>query len=263
MSNKKAGGLSYRDVGRGPKTLVLIHGFPLDHSMWRRQWDALSESHRVLTPDLRGFGDSEPLADADPLTMAAHADDLVAWLDAIGVGEPVAFAGLSMGGYIVFELWRRHATRVSAAALLDTKAVADTADGRAQREASAEQALAEGVDKLAEAMLPKLLGASAASGLREPLLKMMRHTSATTFAAAQRGMAVRQAATDLLPQMEAPCLVLAGAEDAISPPDEMRSFAEQMPRATFVEVAGAGHLAPWENPEPVNAALLAWLAESS
>ena len=258
MTNQKAAGLSYLDVGKSDKVIVFIHGFPLDHSMWRCQWGPMSESYRVLAPDLRGFGDSDSVDD-QPLTMAQHADDLVSWLTSIGVDGSVAFAGLSMGGYVVWELLRRHPERVCGAALLDSKVVADTDEARAGREAAATKALKEGVESLAVGMLPKLVGRAASDDVRSALLQMMRATSPKTIAAALRGMAARQAATDLLPTLNVPCLVLGGSEDVISPPDEMRAFAEQIPGAVYVEVADAGHMAPWENPEATNEAMFAWL----
>ena len=112
------------DRGGGP-VVLLVHGFPLSHRMWESQIAALSDRSRVIAPDLRGFGESAPLRNTeDVLTMEQFADDLAAMLTVLGVGEPVVFCGLSMGGYIAWQFWRKYASRVRALVLCDTRAVA-------------------------------------------------------------------------------------------------------------------------------------------
>src|SRR5689334_18519351 len=114
------------DQGRG-QPLLLVHGFPLDHTMWRGQIDALSKTHRVLAPDLRGFGKSSPVGGDDAvLTMAQLADDLATMLTALQITEPVTFCGLSMGGYVAWQFAARHTGLLRRLILCDTKAAADT-----------------------------------------------------------------------------------------------------------------------------------------
>src|SRR5207253_6917895 len=118
--------LAYSDTGEGSPVVLLVHGFPLNRSMWDPQRGALrSAGARVVAPDLRGFGASEA-GPAGPLTVDQHADDIAALLDVLGVVEPVVYCGLSMGGYVGFAFWRRHRTRVRAFVLADTRASADT-----------------------------------------------------------------------------------------------------------------------------------------
>src|SRR5438128_2343499 len=119
----------YLDRGTGP-VLVLLHAFPFDSSMWKPQIDVLVSTHRVLAPDLPGFGHS-PLVPG--WTIDSAADFVDDWLDEIGVKEPVALAGLSMGGYIALAFARRHASRLSKLILADTKAEADDAAAKASR----------------------------------------------------------------------------------------------------------------------------------
>ena len=124
--------LHYREEGDGPP-LVLIHGFPLTHEMWERQIPVLADGYRVIAPDLRGFGQSSH--GAEPVSMTTYATDIAAVLDEIGIAEPVALAGFSMGGYVAFAFLRSFATRVRALALVDTKAAADTPEAaRGRRE---------------------------------------------------------------------------------------------------------------------------------
>jgi 3-oxoadipate enol-lactonase len=243
------------DRGTG-RPVVLIHGFPLDHTMWRGQLDALSREGRLLAPDLRGFGRS--VVTAGTVTMEQMADDLAAILSAAGVTEPVVFCGLSMGGYVAWQFWRRHRDRLAALILCDTRAAADTAEAAAGRLKTAEKVEREGAQVVADAMLPKLFAARAATEqpqVVEATRQTMLATPPAGIAAALRGMAQRPDMTAELPRIDVPALVVVGAEDVISPLQEMHTMADAMPRARFVEVPGAGHMAPLEAPQAVNAAM--------
>lgn len=253
------------DVGEGAP-ILLVHGFPLNHAMWRRQIDALSETHRVIAPDLRGFGQSRlkdgPLT-AEAVTMEQFADDLALLLDGLGIRVPVTLCGLSMGGYIAWQFWRRHANRLRTLVLCDTKAAADTPDGARGRLETAKKVLAEGPEVVSRAMLGKLVAAATNErqpGLVDELRAMIAGTAPAAIAAALRGMAVRPDATPWLPSIKLPTLLLCGVDDAISPVAEMRSVAMAIPGAKFVEIPRAGHMAPMENFEAVNSELQAFLA---
>jgi pimeloyl-ACP methyl ester carboxylesterase len=248
------------DRGSGP-TLLLVHGFPLDHTMWQGQIDHFAATHRVIAPDLRGFGQSA--VTDEPVTMAAYADDLAALLDALGISEPVCLCGLSMGGYIAWAFVERHRERLGSLILCDTRAAADSEAARKTREETALRVLAEGPTFIAEGMIEKLF-AKATHTERPELItqtqEVIRETSPIAIAAASRAMAVRPDVTSRLPAIDLPALLLVGEHDAISPPSEMRDIAAALPHATFVEIAGAGHMAPLERPAPVNAAIEHFLA---
>ncbi len=289
MKSLAAGGTEIWYVDRGSGLpLVLIHGFPLDHTMWTEQIDALAGSgperstsgvsplsqagegpgvravSRVLAPDLRGFGCS-PLGttEDDKVTMDQFADDLAAWLDALAIREPVVLCGLSMGGYIVFQFWRKFAARLRGLILCDTKAVADTPEGAAGRRSMAERVLREGPAPLMESMLPKLL-AETTRQQRPYLVEQLRSVIAAGnpqgIAAAARGMAERPDMTAALGQIRCPTLVMVGQQDVISPPAEMRGLAAAIPGAKFVEIPAAGHMSPLENPVAVSMAVREFLA---
>lgn len=253
--------LNVTDVGAGPPVL-LVHGFPLDHTMWQGQIDALSRHYRVIAPDLRGFGRSGVTPGA--VTMEQFADDLALLLDALGVTRPVALCGLSMGGYIAWQFQRKHSARLRQLVLCDTKAAADTPESARARGQTAAKVLAEGTGVLVDAMLPKLIGKATAE--RQPAVVAALRQSILAappegVAAALRGMAVRPDVTSDLPGIRTPTLVIVGAEDAISPAAEMRAIAAALPQSEFAEVAGVGHMAPLEDPATVNAALLKFLAK--
>jgi pimeloyl-ACP methyl ester carboxylesterase len=190
--------------------------------------------------------------------MEQFADDLAALLDARGIREPVVFCGLSMGGYVGWQFFRRHRPRLRALILCDTRAAADTPAAAEARLANAQRVLAEGLAFLAEGMLDKLFAAETRQrrpDLVDSTRRVMLAASPQGVAAALRGMAARPDVSAWLPQIDLPTLVVCGREDAISPVEEMRAIAERLPQARFVEIAGAGHMSPMEQPQLVNAAI--------
>ncbi len=253
-----AGDVSLHVQERGTgRPLLLVHGFPLDLTMWRSQVEELSREFRVITPDLRGFGQSD--VTPGTVTMEQYADDLAALLDAMQIDQPVVFCGLSMGGYIAWQFFARHRSKLAALILCDTKAAADSAEAAAGRLKTADKVLAEGASVVAEAMLPKLFApgslTQAIPGVEETRQVMLR-TSPAGIAAALRGMAARPDFTARLETLNLPTLLVGGAEDSIAPPAEMRGIAAAIPGARFIEILAAGHMASLEQPQPVNQAIL-------
>ena len=250
---------------RGPErgtapVLLLVHGFPLDHTMWQPQLEALSDSYRVIAPDLRGFGSSDVIAGV--ATMQQYADDLAELLTALQITQPVHFCGLSMGGYIAWQFAARHRQRLARLIVCDTRAAPDSAEAAQGRVTSANRVLSEGTGFLAEAMLPKLFPAdliAAGAPCVAATKKVMLAAPPAGVAAALLGMAQRPDMSSLLPRLDVPTLVLGGQHDAIVPAAEMKTLAGQIPGATFVEIAAAGHMATLEQPTAANAALRAFL----
>lgn len=254
--------LHFVDQGRG-QALLLVHGFPLDHTMWREQVSELSKDFRVLAPDLRGFGQSSQMdGDDSVVSMAEFADDLAALLTALQVKEPVTLCGLSMGGYVAFQFAARHPGKLGRLILCDTKAAADTQEAAENRHKLAAKVLSEGSQVAAEAMLPKLFSKRASEskvGCVEETRQVILRTRPQAIAAALRGMAGREDFTARLGLIDVPTLVLCGAEDVITPPAEMRSIAAAIPGAEYCEVPAAGHMSPLEDPQTVNQALRRFL----
>lgn len=255
--------LSTLDAGQG-NAVVLVHGFPLNHEMWNAQIDALSSRYRVIAPDLRGFGQSD-VTDGT-VTMEDYADDLAELLDALSIHEPVVLCGLSMGGYIALEFWRRHRARLKALVLCDTRAAADSSEAAAGRQATADRVLQEGTAFLAETLIPRLFATADRSpepAWVQATRAVIQRTDPRGVAAAARGMAGRADFIPFVGQIRVPSLLVVGQHDAITPPDEMRQLARAMPQASLVEISAAGHMAPLENPAQTNAAILAFLAETT
>lgn len=253
----------YLEQGRGP-VLLLVHGFPLDHSMWKYQREGLADTARVIVPDLRGFGQSELGECGVPakVTMQQYADDLAALLDALKITEPITFCGLSMGGYVAWQFWRRHAARLGKLILCDTRAVADTAEAAQTRLKTAERVEQTGTQALAELMMGKLFGPNAGREVAadvEAMRQAILSCPPAGAAAALRGMAERPDVTSWLGSITVPTQIIVGQHDAISPSSEMRGIADAIRGARFAEIAGAGHMVPLEKPAETNAILRAFL----
>lgn len=252
--------LAVEDRGSGP-VLLLVHGFPLDHTMWNAQIEALSDRCRVIAPDLRGFGRSG-VTDGT-VTMEQFADDMAGLIDALEIAAPIVFCGLSMGGYVAWQFWKKYTQRVRGLILCDTRAIADTPEVAAGRRETAERVVRQGPESLADTMMPKLLAEAALAAnprMAQSLRRMILSADAKGIAAAARGMAERPDVTSMLGGIHCPTLVVVGRFDAISTPSEMRSIADAIPDAHLVEIAGAGHMSPMENPAGVNAAIMEFLA---
>jgi 3-oxoadipate enol-lactonase len=214
------GELSYDVRGSGPPVL-LLHAFPLGMAMWEPQVRALLDRHRVVRFDARGFGASPP--GDGLLSMERIAQDAVALLDHLALAQAVV-CGLSMGGYAAFAMMRRHADRVSALVLADTRAGADSDQAKKGRAELADKVRRQGPEAAAEAFLPKLLGETS----RRERPELAAHVRDMILANPPRGicdalagLAARADSTDLLREIRVPTLFVVGEEDAVSPPAEM------------------------------------------
>ncbi|MFH5805423.1 alpha/beta fold hydrolase [Alienimonas sp. DA493] len=258
--------LFVRDAGHGPPVL-LIHGWPHDRRVWDGLADALSDDRRVIVPDLPGFGYSPPrfegeLAETPPLTMEELADDLAALLDALGVTEPVTVGGVSMGGYAALAFAERFPERVAGLLLFDTKAKADSDAAKEKRAEIVDRVIAEGTDFLIEDCPGQQLSPHSLNERPEAverLRDLVETATATGIVGAQRGMAERADRTALCGRIEAPTLVVGGADDTFTPPADLRSLADSFPRGRYAEIPACGHLPPLEDPEAAADAVLRFL----
>ncbi len=229
--------------------VLFVHGFPFDRTVWRHQLATLSRVRRIA-PDFRGVGDSGAPSGADGYSLTRYADDLVAVLDAVGVRQAV-LCGLSMGGYVIFELLRRHPERVKALILADTKPEPDSAEAKRGREELTQVAQRDGQDAVIERLLPRLLAAATQATQPEvagQVREMAHRWSVPGLVGALRTLRDRPDSTDTLRGVRAPTLVLVGSEDQIAPPDTARAMAQLIPGAHCHVVPAAGHIAPLEQP---------------
>lgn len=242
--------IHYQRRGSGP-AVALLHGFPLDSTMWRHQLDALATRWTVITPDLRGFGDSRP---ASPFTIEDLAEDVHGLLAQLGV-LPCVVGGLSMGGYVSFAFAERYADELRGLVLVDTRAEADTPEARENRLKMIEKCRVAGPRAVADEMELRMLAPDAPAEVRAAVRRMMESCPADTIEYALMAMRQRRDYTGALASIRAPALVIVGERDAITPPAVAQSMHRAIPGSRLCVIEGAGHMAPMESPRAVTAAI--------
>ena len=248
--------LTYEERGGGP-TLVLIHGFPLNSTMWIEQLKGLAKVRTVVAINLRGHGYSQ-IESADGFSMDLFADDVAATIDELGVDQ-VDLCGLSMGGYVAMAFWRRHPGKVRSLIFADTKPEADTDEGKAGREKTAAAVREQGIQPLIDGVLPKMFGPSPSDDLVAATRGMFEATPPEVAAADLIAMRDRADSTADLAGITVPVLWVQGEGDQLMPVEGAKAHAATIPDCTFVPVPDAGHMAPLENPAVVNAAMTEFL----
>lgn len=252
--------IAYDDVGSGPP-LVLLHGFPFNRSMWDEQREAFAEHHRIITPDLRGHGETDVAPTA--ATMAEMALDVAALLDKLDI-ERAVLAGLSMGGYVALAFCRLFPLRVRALVLADTRAQADTEEAKANRSAQAAQILREGMEAVAATILPKQLAPETIAKRPDVVRRvraMVTGTRPEGAAAALEGMAQRQDQRSFLSRIIAPVLIIVGSEDTITPIADAELMHQEIGGSRLEVIGAAAHLSNLERPKEFNCALGKFLAD--
>ncbi len=242
-----------RDEGEG-QALALLHGFPLDHKIWDAQAAALAGRARVIRYDLRGLGESP--ATPGPYLMERLAGDLVEILDALGV-ERAVVVGHSLGGYVALAFFRMFAERCAGLGLVCSRTSADTPEAAAARLALADRVERDGIGPVVETFVPKLLAPDAYAAhpqLVAQITATVERTDPRGAAAMLRGMAARVASDDLYDEMRLPVGIVAGARDALIPPDAARALAAAVVNATL-DVLDCGHLPSCEVPDALGVAL--------
>jgi pimeloyl-ACP methyl ester carboxylesterase len=226
-------------------TLLLVHAWPMDASMWDAQVKALNGEVDVLAPHLPGFGGTPGTGEV--LTMEAIASSLVGELDTAGV-ERAVVCGLSIGGYATFEMWRRYPERIEGLILADARSEADDEAGRERRRALAEKVRAGGSNVVADAP-PALLSEGADPALWDRVKGTIRRQSPEAIAAAALGMAERPDSGPTLATIDVPTSVVVGSADTLTPPHFSEAMTQAIPEAELVTLEGAGHLANLEDPD--------------
>jgi pimeloyl-ACP methyl ester carboxylesterase len=241
--------MQYEDRGMG-SPLLLVHGFPLNRTMWQPQLDSLPVYGRVLTPDLRGFGLSDPVGGVYSMDLLAR--DCLELLDHLGIWEPVVLGGLSMGGYVAFAFYRQFPERVKGLILAATRAGEDTPEGKANREKQANLAREQGVPAVVAAALPKMLSPKTIENrpdLVEAARDLMETTSVEGVIGAQLGMKDRPDSTPLLAEIGLPTLILHGADDQLIPVKEAEAMHAGIKGSALKILPDSGHLLNMEQPQ--------------
>jgi pimeloyl-ACP methyl ester carboxylesterase len=248
----------YDVAGTGPP-VILLHPFPVNHEFWLPVTKHLASRYRLIMPDLRGHGESG--LGNGPATMQKHALDVAGVMTDAGV-DRAPIIGVSIGGYTIFEFWRRFRDRVSGLLLCNTKAPADTAEARASRLKTADDVLQQSTEPFFEGMLQKVLAQNTRDSrpdLVEGALRMMRKMSAENVAGVQRGMAERPDSVSTLKTINAPVLIITGDEDNMTGVPEAELMKQNIAGSQLKVIAKAGHYSPWEQPEEVGKLLRQFL----
>ncbi len=239
----------FYDVRGEGAPVVLLHPFPANHRFWEAVVPSLEQRYQLILPDLRGHADSPP--GNGPATMAKHALDLARLCNELGINKAI-FAGVSIGGYILFEFWRRSRERVAALILASTRAGGETAEGRANREKSIQEVEQRGPALFIEAMLPKLLGKTSMETRPDRVAaarEMMARMSVRGIVALQQGMATRPDSIATLKTIDVPALIIGAEEDTLTPIAEAEIMRQNISGSRMELVPKAGHYAAFEQPE--------------
>ncbi|MFZ1331463.1 MAG: alpha/beta hydrolase [Flavobacteriales bacterium] len=239
--------------------LLLIHGFPLDRTMWRPQLEGLRDVARPIAPDLRGFGDSGDTPDI--MNMGDYASDLHALLRTMGIQQAV-ICGLSMGGYIALAFLQKYPSMVQGLVLCHTKATDDPEETRKARLLTAKTVLESGSSKISVGLYDRMISEHTKQtrvDVTDHLKRMMDRQEPAAIAAASRGMAVRPDRTDMLASITVPTLIITSEQDQLIPASESTSMHEAIPGSTLVQIPDTGHLSNMENSDAFNEQLRLFL----
>jgi 3-oxoadipate enol-lactonase len=227
--------LAYERMGKG-KPLMLIHGYPLDHTSWNEAASLLENDFDVILPDLRGFGQSTTIE--TPYSMSDMADDLAGLLDHLEI-EKVALAGHSMGGYVALAFAKKYPQRVSGLGLVSSQAAADSPEGKDRRYQAAADVAQKGVGVVAEAMPPKL---SADVRVQTFVRTVIEQQSPSAVIGALKAMAEREDQMSHIPSVAFPVVLIHGDADVLIPIDRAKEIKAVLPSARLIELQGAGHM---------------------
>lgn len=246
----------YTDCGSGP-VLVLIHAFATDRRLWQPQVEALSDRYRVIAPDLRGFGSAAP-TNGTAISMDGYADDIRLLLDNLHLASATV-VGLSLGGYIALSLALRYPGTLSGLVLANTRAGADSADGRRARFALAEEVRQRGPSAVVAAYGDKLFGPNASTEVKVFVRDLMMQQSVDGIISAILGMADRPDCLPFLADISTPTLIITGSADTLIPDVDASNMKTGIRGSALISIEGAGHLSNIDSASKFNATLREFL----
>jgi pimeloyl-ACP methyl ester carboxylesterase len=264
VAHLPARSVRYLEAGSGTP-LVLLHAFPLHANQWLPQIERPPRGWRVIAPDLRGWGPGAARALAIPDTIDGHADDILELLAHLDLAR-VVIGGLSMGGYVALALMAKAASRIAGLVLADTRAPADTPEGRVKRDRAIARVATDGAARVAYDLAAGLVGVTTRAEQPDLLDVMHDFAAAATsdgLTSTLRALRDRPDRTALLGSIACPTLVLCGEEDIVAPPAESAALHAAIPESRLVMIRRAGHLSNLEQPAAFNAALGTWTASLS
>lgn len=243
-------------------TALMVHGFPLSSALWQFQTEDLVNFARIIAPDLRGHGQSDPVE--GPYSVQLFADDCVDLMGHLGVAPPFVVNGLSMGGYVALEIFRRYGDHVGGLILSSTQATADSPAAKENRNNAIKTVKEKGVQALVDGLMPKLLSPKTYDeqpDIVEFVHAMMMETSAEGVMGALAAMRDRPDSTETLSKIDVPTLIIHGADDNLIPVSQAEAMHAAIPNSRLIIISDAGHLPNLEQPDAYNDAVIDFLEE--
>lgn len=253
----------YLEGDKKNSSIIFIHGFPYDHTMWKSQIDEFSKNYFCVSFDIRGLGDSH--AGDGQFTMESFVDDLEMLMSELELNRPV-LCGLSMGGYISLRALERMEDKFSAAILMDTKSGADDNAGKIKRAGAIKKINNEGNNNFVKEFVTNCFGKDFIENKSAEVDKIIQTSwsfSSEGIKGSLLAMAARTDTTEYLSNIKIPALLVCGEEDKLTPPDVMKEMSAKIKNSEFVIIKNAGHMTPVENPIEVNAAIKTFLDKNS
>jgi len=244
------------------KTILFVHGFPFDHTMWQTQVNEFSKDYKCVSYDIRGLGES-PAGDGQ-FTMESFVDDLEIILEELKLNRPI-LCGLSMGGYISLRAVERIQEKFSAAILCDTRSEADNNEGKLKRAAGIKRINKEGLAPFVKDFITNCFGDDFKQNRKEALQNIIEKSLQFNPVGVKGGlfaMLSRSDTTTSLGKINIPTLIICGEQDTLTPPPVMKEMFHKINKAEFVEIPKAGHMTPIENPQAVNKAIRDFLIKN-
>ncbi|MDP2162124.1 MAG: alpha/beta hydrolase [Flavobacterium sp.] len=251
--------ISYNDVGIGKIPILFLHGFPFNKSMWEEQLEFLKDSHRLISIDIRSFGQS--LENHLEVSIDLFTNDLIQFMNALGL-KKVILCGLSMGGFIALNAVKKHPKRFAALVLCDTQCASDTEEQKAKRMETIQEIEANGISKFTASFLKAVFHEDSLSnkiGLVAKIEADILANSPAVLIGGLKALASRQETCSSLDKIEIPTLIICGREDQVTPLSQSELMHQNIENSILKIIENAGHLSNLEQPEAFNAALLEFL----
>lgn len=251
--------IGYDDYGQGPAVLF-VHDYPLNRKMWKPQVEPLVEAgFRVLLIDLRGFGDSS--LESDEVNIQTYSSDIIGLLNYLGIGRAVV-CGLSLGGYVLFDLIEKYPQRVAGACFTASRPVADDIQERAKRTELISALQAGQVDQVKKELFSMLFAGqenALPASTRDDVWSWVQNLQAKTLGATLQAIIQRRDYTSLLKRVNLPTLLIGAEKDPITHHNHTDIMARQLPNCYKAVKVNAGHLVNMERPDEFNAHFLDFL----
>lgn len=245
--------VSYDDEGPlDAQTILFIHGFPLNKSMWEHQIESLKENYRVIAYDIRGHGSSD--AGKENYSIDLFVADLLRFMDTLHITKPI-LCGLSMGGYIALNAAIKYPEHFAGLVLSDTQCLADSSDAKRKRMNTIENIQEHGVEIYAEVSIKNLFSSESFTKNKKEISQvrdMIVGTTAQSLSYTLFALSERKGTCSKLQDIEIPVLIMVGKEDKITPPVASQLMHEKIQGSQIKVIDHAGHLANLENPVEFN-----------